>query len=84
MVGPRSGVVGLDNPTLPKITAVAALGAPLRSARGFATRPRLCRSYTTTWDATSLGDNTARPHSALKGKPPLSRIDSNNVIGNDT
>jgi len=27
---------------------VAARGAPLRFARGFATRPGLCRSYTTT------------------------------------
>jgi transposase InsO family protein len=28
--------------------------------------------------------NTARPHSALKGKPPLSRINRDNVLGNDT
>lgn len=27
--------------------------------------------------------NTARPHSALKGKPPLSRINRDNVLGND-
>jgi hypothetical protein len=28
--------------------------------------------------------NTERPHSALKGMPPLSRIKSDNVLGNDT
>ncbi|PZW45114.1 integrase-like protein [Humitalea rosea] len=28
--------------------------------------------------------NTAKPHSALKGKPPLSRINRDNVIGNDS
>jgi transposase InsO family protein len=28
--------------------------------------------------------NTARPHSALKGLPPLSRISRDNVLGNDT
>jgi hypothetical protein len=26
--------------------------------------------------------DTARPHSALKGKPPLSRIDRDDVLGN--
>jgi hypothetical protein len=52
VVGPRSAVAGLDNPTLPKITAVAARGAPLRSAKGFAARPRLWTSNTTTRDTT--------------------------------
>lgn len=28
--------------------------------------------------------NTARPHSALKGRPPLSRINTDNALGNDT
>jgi transposase InsO family protein len=28
--------------------------------------------------------NTARPHSAQKGKPPLSRINRDNVLANDT
>jgi transposase InsO family protein len=28
--------------------------------------------------------NSSRPHSALGGKPPISRIAGNNVLGNDT
>ena len=28
--------------------------------------------------------NTTRPHSALNGKPPISRIDRDNVLGNDS
>ena len=28
--------------------------------------------------------NTTRPHAALKGKPPISRIPRDNVLGNDT
>ena len=28
--------------------------------------------------------NTARPHSALKGKPPISRIPKDNILGNDS
>ena len=28
--------------------------------------------------------NTERPHSALNGKPPIGRINSNNVLGNDS
>ena len=28
-------------------------------------------------------DNTARPHSALGGKPPISRLNRNNVLGSD-
>jgi transposase InsO family protein len=28
--------------------------------------------------------NTKRPHSALGGKPPITRLDKNNVLGNDT
>ena len=28
--------------------------------------------------------NTARPHSALKGKPPISRLARDNVLGSDT
>jgi transposase InsO family protein len=28
--------------------------------------------------------NTARPHSALQGKPPLSRINKDNALGNDS
>ena len=28
--------------------------------------------------------NTARPHAAHKGKPPLSRLARNNVLGNDS
>jgi transposase InsO family protein len=27
--------------------------------------------------------NSSRPHSALGGKPPISRIAGNNVLGND-
>jgi hypothetical protein len=53
VVGPKSGVASLSNPTLPRITAVAARGAPLRAARGFATRPRLRPSYTTSRDTTA-------------------------------
>jgi hypothetical protein len=36
------------------ITAVAARGTPLRFARGYATRPRLWRSDTTTRDTTAI------------------------------
>jgi transposase InsO family protein len=28
--------------------------------------------------------NTTRPHSALKGRPPISRIDRDNLLGNDS
>jgi transposase InsO family protein len=28
--------------------------------------------------------NSSRPHSALGGKPPISRIAGNNVLGNDS
>lgn len=28
--------------------------------------------------------NTLRPHAALKGKSPISRLDMNNLLGNDT
>ena len=28
-------------------------------------------------------DNTARPHSALGGKPPITRLNSDNVLGSD-
>ncbi|MBV1795999.1 IS481 family transposase [Siccirubricoccus sp. G192] len=30
------------------------------------------------------GYNTARPHAAIKGKPPLSRIPKDNLLGNDS
>jgi len=42
-------LVGVENTKIPRINTVAAWGAPLRFARGFATRPRLSRSYTTRW-----------------------------------
>jgi transposase InsO family protein len=29
-------------------------------------------------------DNTTRPNSAPKGRPPISRIDRNNLLGNDS
>ena len=28
-------------------------------------------------------DNRSRPHAALNGKPPLSRLAGDNVLGND-
>jgi hypothetical protein len=40
----------LTSQTLPKVTVVTARSAPV-SSRGFGTRPRLWRSYTT-WAAT--------------------------------
>ncbi len=53
-----------------------------RVAAAFGVDPRTVHKWLTRY---RQGDyNTNRPHSALGGKPPISRITRNNLLGNDT